>query len=218
MIILRTARHQPRLAVSIVVGIVVYLLLSAFAGGLAPQTRGIMAWDVGCATFLAAALTMMLRASIARMRQRATVQDEDRIAILVLVVAAVSVCVFTIGTELHLAKQLKEGAGTWRIVLAALTIVLSWCFTHTIFAMHYAHEYYENTKKPRLMFPGDAEPDYGDFLYYSFVVGMTCQVSDVQVAEREMRRLTLVHGVLSFLFNTVILALAINIGASLFSD
>jgi uncharacterized membrane protein len=135
----------------------------------------------------------------------------------VLVVAAVAVSLFAIGFELHLAKQQPPGTGGWRVGLAALTIVLSWSFTHTIFALHYAHEYYENPKgKPRLQFPGEQEPDYADFLYYAFVVGMTCQVSDVQVTEHELRRLTLVHGVLSFFFNTVILALAINIGASLF--
>jgi uncharacterized membrane protein len=85
-----------------------------------------------------------------------------------------------------------------------------------MFAMHYAHEFYRAKKPTGLLFPGDAPPDYLDFLYYAFVVGMTCQVSDVQVAERELRRLTIVHGVLSFFFNTVILALAINIGASVF--
>ncbi len=205
-----TARHQPRLMLSAALAVVIYLFLPAT---LEPQTRGIIAWDIGCAVFLIAVLTMMLRASIERMQRRAAFQDENRIAILVFSVTAVCVGLFAIGYELHLAKQ-SSGA-SWRIGLAALTIVLSWGFTHTIFALHYAHEYYEDPKKPRLVFPGGVPPDYTDFLYYALVVGMTCQVSDVQIAEREMRRLTLAHGVLSFFFNTVILALAINLAAGL---
>ncbi len=211
MIIYRTARRQPRLVLSAALAVVIYLLLPAT---LEIQTRGIIAWDAGCAVFLVAVLTMMLRATIERMERRAKVQDENRIAILVLCVAAVCVSLFALGWELHFAKRLPGGAG-WRTALAALTIVLSWGFTHTIFALHYAHEYYEDPKKPRLIFPGGVPPDYTDFLYYAFVVGMTFQVSDVQVAERELRRLTIVHGILSFFFNTVILALAINLAAGL---
>jgi uncharacterized membrane protein len=83
-----------------------------------------------------------------------------------------------------------------------------------IFAMHYAHVFYEQPEGG-LIFPGEGEPDYWDFLYYSIVIGMTCQVSDVQVATPELRRLTQVHGVLSFFFNTVILALAVGVAAGL---
>jgi uncharacterized membrane protein len=208
-----TARHQPRLLLSAALGLVVYLLLP---GRLEPQTRGIIAWDAGCAAFLIAVLTMMLRATIERMERRAKIQDENRVAILVLCVAAVCMSLFAVGYELHVAKVVQQAAAGWRIALAAVTLVLSWGFTHTIFALHYAHEYYEDPKKPRLCFPGDLPPDYADFLYYAFVIGMTCQVSDVEVAERELRRLTLVHSILSFFFNTVILALAINLGASVF--
>jgi len=82
--------------------------------------------------------------------------------------------------------------------------------------MHYAHEFYRDGPAPALQFPGGQPPSYGEFLYYAFVVGMTCQVSDVQVTGRAMRRLTLVHGVLAFFFNAGILALAINLAAGLF--
>jgi uncharacterized membrane protein len=210
--LLGTARSQPRLLLSTALAVVIYLLLPA---SLEVQTRGIVAWDAGCAVYLVAVLTMMLRATIERMERRAKIQDENRLAILTLCVAAVCVTLFAIGYEMHVAKAAQQAAAGWRLGLAALTIVLSWGFTHTIFALHYAHEYYEDPKKPRLIFPGGVSPDYTDFLYYAFVVGMTFQVSDVQVAERELRRLTLVHGVLSFFFNTVILALAINLAAGL---
>ena len=98
-------------------------------------------------------------------------------------------------------------------MLAAVTILLSWAFTHTIFALHYAHEYYDENagKGGGLKFPGDEPPDYWDFMYFSFVVGMTFQVSDVQVEDHKLRREVLAHGVLAFFFNVAIVALTINI-------
>ncbi|MEJ0067735.1 MAG: DUF1345 domain-containing protein [Pseudomonadota bacterium] len=159
---------------------------------------------------------MMLRASVERMRKRAAQQDEGRVMILIATVAAVCISFFAIGFELHEAKGLPPDQAGWRVALAALTVLLSWSFTHTIFAIHYAHEDYRDGKADGLMFPGDQPPVYLDFMYYAFVVGMTCQVSDVQVADPMLRRLTLVHGVLAFFFNTVILALAINLAAGLF--
>jgi uncharacterized membrane protein len=104
-------------------------------------------------------------------------------------------------------------------VLAETTILLSWIFAHTVFAVHYAHDYYtdlDRKRDPGLSFPGDDDtPDYWDFMYFSFVVGMTCQVSDVQVTRDHWRRLVLAHGVISFLYNTIVLALSINLTAGL---
>jgi uncharacterized membrane protein len=211
--VFRAARRYPRLLVSIALAVAIYLMLPEALGA---PTRWIIGWDVGAAMFLISALAMMLRAETKSMKRRAALQDEHRIPILALSIAAVGFSLFATGYELHFAKTMLGGAAGWRIGLAALTIVLSWVFTHTIFALHYAHEYYDEPERPRLVFPGGGAPDYTDFLYYAFVVGMTFQVSDVQVAEHWTRRLTLIHGVLSFFFNTVILALAINLAASLF--
>ena len=109
------------------------------------------------------------------------------------------------------------------LLLAGLAVGASWMVTHTTFALHYAHHFYGDGPAPGaaddrggLAFPGGELPDFLDFLYFAFVVGMTCQVSDVQVTTRPMRRLTLLHGVLSFFFNTIILALAVNLLASSF--
>jgi uncharacterized membrane protein len=206
-------RARPRLLLSLALGLAVYFVLPST---LAHQTRFIIGWDVGTAVFLGAALIMMLRANIDRMRRRAAQQDAGRVMILALTVAAVGASVLAIGFELHEAKGLPASQAGWRVGLAALTVLLSWSFTHTIFAIHYAHEDYRDGKAGGLVFPGDEPPDYLDFMYYAFVVGMTCQVSDIQVADPMLRRLTLVHGVLSFFFNTVILALAINLAAGLF--
>jgi uncharacterized membrane protein len=95
-----------------------------------------------------------------------------------------------------------------------MTIALSWAFIHTIFALHYAHEFYAQTRGGGLAFPGEGEPDYWDFLYFSLVIGMTSQVSDVAVTAKPMRRIVAAHGVVSFVFNTTLLALAVNIAAS----
>lgn len=107
------------------------------------------------------------------------------------------------------------------VTLSGLTIVGSWLLVHTIFASHYARLYYQEgktlaeCKDDGLDFPGDTEPDYWDFLYFSFVIGMTSQVSDVAVRSRTLRRLSLLHGILSFFFNTSLLAMTINLVAGL---
>ncbi|MDE2007951.1 MAG: DUF1345 domain-containing protein, partial [Rhodospirillales bacterium] len=107
-----------------------------------------------------------------------------------------------------------------RIALVAATLLLSWLMMHTTFAFRYAHEYYTAERAPPafdagLEFPGETAPDYMDFYYFSLVLGMTFQVSDVQITARKLRRLATLHGLLSFLFNTVILALTVNIAAGL---
>jgi len=183
---------------------------------LAVPTRGIIGWDAGVAMFLVAATIVVARSDVAAVRRRAAQQDAGRWTMLVLTVTAICFSMFAIGFELNAAKGLPRAGADWRIALAAATVVLSWSFTHVIFAMHYAHEYYRGKTPSGLLFPGDQAPTYPDFLYYAFVVGMTCQVSDVQVTGRALRRLTLAHGVLSFGFNTGILALAINLAAGLF--
>jgi uncharacterized membrane protein len=102
------------------------------------------------------------------------------------------------------------------LVLAAVTILLSWAFIHTIFGLHYAHEYYgeRGGKSGGLNFPGDETPDYWDFVYFSFVIGMTSQVSDVTISSRSIRRTAAAHGIVAFLFNAALLALMVNIAAS----
>ena len=105
-----------------------------------------------------------------------------------------------------------------QVGLATITIVLSWLFVHTIFALHYAHEYYGERRDGiigGLDFPGDKEPAYWDFLYFSLVIGMTSQVSDVSITSKVIRRIAAVHGVLSFFFNVTVLALTVNIVSNL---
>jgi uncharacterized membrane protein len=105
------------------------------------------------------------------------------------------------------------------IFITALTVALSWTFTHTVFTLHYANVYYrpDEDGPGGLLFPGHREPDYRDFLYYSFVIGCAAQTGDVATVSRAMRHLTMVHGIVAFAFNTAVLALTINVGASLLS-
>jgi uncharacterized membrane protein len=143
--------------------------------------------------------------------------DPRRWVILAIIVAAATVSLVALGFTLQRAPQETPAALGARLALAGLTVVTSWMLTHVMFALHYAHHYYGDGPAPGdddrggLAFPGEEQPDYWDFLYFSFVVGMTCQVSDVQVTSPAMRRITLLHGVLSFFFNTVILALSVNL-------
>jgi uncharacterized membrane protein len=207
---LRIVRARPRLALSILFGLAAFAVLP---GAWRVATRGLVAWDVGTALYLALAFRLMMTSDVGRIRRRAALQDEGRIAILVLVVAAALVSLGAILAELGGAQGANRQA--MPLALAAATILLSWGFTHTIFALHYAHEYYDENahKGGGLKFPGDAVPDYWDFLYFSFVIGMTSQVSDVAVTSSTIRRTVAAHGVVSFIFNATLLALTVNIAA-----
>ena len=132
-------------------------------------------------------------------------------ALLILTPAAALASLVAVVIELGHAPSLSQ------IALAISTIVLSWAFMHSIFALHYAHEFYGEGRDDQmggLIFPGKDEPDYWDFLYYSLVVAMTAQVSDVQITSKIIRRLTTLHGAISFFFNATVLALTVNIVSS----
>jgi len=173
-------------------------------------------WIVGVVAFLGSTAIVVSKATPDRMRARARKQDPLWPVILTVVVIAAVVSLVALGFMLGQKGGTGMGAGA-RILIAGLAVLCSWTLTHTMFALHYAHLYYGDNPLQKgeqdrggLKFPGEPTPDFWEFLYYAFVVGMTCQVSDVQVTSRHMRRLTLGHGVLSFFFNAIILALAVN--------
>ncbi len=209
-------RARPRLLIGIAVGIAVALL---FPGGVGATLRAVIGWDAGIAVFLALALAMAATATPASMRRRAALEDQARWVFLGMMAAAALFSMFAVLGLMHEAHSAGGRVTVELSLLAGATILLSWSFAHTVFAVHYAHGYYVDraaSPAPPLIFPGaPRDPDYWDFLYFSFVVGMTCQVSDVQVATQPWRRLVLAHGLLSFLYNTVVLALSINLLAGL---
>jgi uncharacterized membrane protein len=131
------------------------------------------------------------------------------------VLGAACASVVAIGFVVATIKHLGFWDKAWHLTLTIVALINSWLMIQTVFAFHYARRYYLDEQERRknaggLKFPGDPDPDYLDFAYYSFVVGMTSQVSDVQVTSPVMRKMTLMHGVLSFIFNIAVLALSIN--------
>jgi uncharacterized membrane protein len=201
-----------RLILSTALGTAVTLALLAVPWRT--STRILLGWDAGLALYLALTYGVMANASIAKIRQRAAIVDEGALAVLVLTTAAALASLVAVLAELGHAPDLRQ------IALGMGTILLSWVFMHSIFALHYAHEFYGEGGDHRtggLVFPGDQEPDYWDFVYYSLVVAMTAQVSDVQITSKTIRRLTALHGVVSFFFNVTVLALTVNIISSLMS-
>jgi len=199
-----------RLALAVVLGIAVTLALSL--SEWRTSARIVLGWDAGVALYLVLTYVLMARSTIQHIRDHAAQDDEGRFAILVLTVLAALASLAAIIAELGQGGK-RTGA---QLTLATVTIFLSWVFIHTIFALNYAHDYYgeHGAKRSGLKFPDDEDPDYWDFVYFSFVVGMTCQVSDVAVASQPIRRTVIAHGVVSFFFNTALLALTVNIAAS----
>lgn len=208
----RAIRTRPRLFLSILVGLGA---MAASPGAWRGATRMLVGWDIATSLYLALTFSVMLNCSVSQIRRRAALQDEGRITILVIVVAAALASLGAILAELGGAQGAsRQGA---HLALAAVTILLSWALTHVIFALHYAHEHYDEApgKGGGLMFPGNEAPDYLDFVYFSFVIGMTSQVSDVAVSSRRIRRSVTAHGIVSFIFNATLLALTVNMAASL---
>ncbi len=213
----RHVHAQPRLFISAAAGIATYLFLP-HAWSSQCVTRIIIGWNAAACLYLVLVAIMAVRATKERIRYRARLQNEGRYLILALVIIAAIASLLAIVAELAVAKDLQGIARYSHIGLASFTIFSSWAFVHTMFALHYAHDYFVNcvNEKPAgLEFPGTDELDYGDFLYFSFVIGTSGQTADVCFTSRAMRRIGFVHCVLAFLFNTTILALTINIAASL---
>jgi uncharacterized membrane protein len=206
---LRVIRIRPRLFLSALVGIAVAAVLPT---SLHVATRVLIGWDICVGLYLILALRIMATTDIDGMRRHAARQDEGRIAVLILTAVAALASLGAIIAELGGANKAPA-----HLALAGITILLSWCFTHMIFALHYAYEYYDGNghRGGGLNFPGSEPPDYWDFLYFSLVIGMTSQVSDVAVTSNKIRRMVAGHGVVSFVFNATLLALTVNIAASL---
>jgi uncharacterized membrane protein len=205
----RVVYARPRTFISIAIGALAFFLLPS---SLRLVTRFLIGWDLFAALYLVLAFVMMFRCGIAHIRRRAVLQDDGRFLMLLVTAlgafASIAAIVFELG---------PDHRGTAPLALATGTIALSWAAVHTTFALHYAHDYYRGAKPGGLQFPsGDQHEhaDYWDFVYFSFVIGMTAQVSDVGITDKTIRRTATAHGVISFFFNTALLALMVNIAAS----
>ncbi len=213
---LRLFRAQPRFFSSVLVGTILWFLLPQ---AWSSSTRLLVAWDFATGLYLVLATTMVARSDIERIRSRAAAEDEGQFVILGLTIVTALVSLVGVMFVMATAKSLKGHESALHIALAVSTVLLSWTFLHTMFAIHYAHEYYDakgSQTLTSLEFLDTDQPDYWDFVYYSFVIGTACATADVNIRSRMMRRLTTVHCVVAFFFNTTILALTVNIGAGFF--
>jgi uncharacterized membrane protein len=214
--IARSVMLRPRLYLGALAGAAVFV-----AAGGAPRTVQLcLAWGAGATVYLVFAFRLMAACGRDQIRSRASASDDSRAAILILIMLSIGVSFVAIAQLIGHAKQLDAGFEKALLTgLAVGTIMLSWGVMQVTFALHYAHEYYLPEESGEvaggLEFAGKREPEYWDFLYFSTSIGATSQTSDTAVASSPMRRLVTIHAVLAFFFNTAILALTINVAASL---
>jgi uncharacterized membrane protein len=208
---IRFVRARPWLSIATVVFVATCVVL--MLSGVKPASALLLSFDLGALLYLSMLARMFSRAGREHMARQARAQDTGRRSTLCVAVAVCGVVLVALSTELHAAKN----GGATAMGVAAISIVLSWLFMNTMYALHYAHGYYGDVGKPHegLEFPGTKQPDYWDFVYFAFVIGMCFQVSDVQITSHILRRTALLHSVVAFFFNVFIIALSVNIAAGL---
>lgn len=210
-LIARHVRHHSRFYAGALLGVAAWLA----AGTLGAAQRLLVAGDAFFVVYLGLTAALALGGTPEDMRKRAAYEDEGGVGIILMTAIATAV---SLGAIFMLLNQ--EQIGGLPLALAVSSIPLGWFTLHAVMAFHYAHLYYTPQGKGAsrrdcggLDFPGTKEPHTWDFVYFSFVIGMTVQVSDVAVQSTLMRRVVLAHGVASFFFNTTVIALAVNLAA-----
>jgi uncharacterized membrane protein len=217
----KTARRPPvrrfwsprrpigRLLISVAVGVAAAMLLPGSLGG---PLRTVAGWNAGALAQLVLTWRIILMAGPAETKRRAAIQDSGRTVVSVLVLAASTISIFAATVAFRNARAIAPHAAPELALLCLLAVVSAWTLCHTAFTLRYAHLYYrDDGAVGGLGFPGTEAPCDLDFAYYAFTVGMCFQVSDVTVTLHRMRNTTLAHALLSFTFNTAILALALNL-------
>lgn len=208
-----------RLFISLGVATLVFLLVP----WVEPfSIRIVAAWDAFAFTAVALAWIRIIFSNAREIVHTAKLQDSSRRAIFLFVVFAAMASIFASAVLLGSSKGLTGWQAARHVMLTVATVASSWMLIHTVFALHYAHLFYPirdrapaHTEGSGLAFPGTSHPDFVDFAYFSFVIGMACQTADVTITSRRMRRIVLLHGMLSFVFNTMILALTLNLASGL---
>jgi uncharacterized membrane protein len=215
------AHHDPRgaaarLGTGVFFGVVTACALPA---GFEMPVRIVAGWNVCALTMLALIGAIIVRAGAAETRRRSAADDPGRKTVWVLVSIACAFSVFAATVVLRSAKTLAPARSGALVALCLLSVVTAWALTHAVYTLRYAHLFYRggHDHGHGLVFPGEHPPDDFDFAYFAFTIGMTFQVSDVVINGRAMRRAVLVHALLSFAYNTVILALVLNVTFGLFS-
>lgn len=210
-----------RLVISLIVSAIVFFSIRANTSG---PSLALSTWIACAATIIVMDWIIILSSHPREVRKIARLQDQSRTFLFLFIIAASVASLFAIILLLKSGKGAEERSA--HILLAIFSVIISWWLLHTIFTLRYAHLFYDTgnaTDEGKkavggLEFPGNEEPDYLDFVYFSFIVGMTFQVSDVEISSRRIRRVCILHSLLSFAFNTAILALSINVISGMVSQ
>ncbi len=210
---------KTRLGLSIMLAMAIFLILPS---SLHLDIRILISWIIGVVGFLTLVLLMISTASPQKTCYRAQRQEAQHLTVFLLVVLTACISIFAIALMQANNKALSPTALDLEVALALIAVVCSWFLTHSMFALHYATCYYHRSwlnqgvcDAEGIDFPGESPPDYWDFMYFSFTIGMTAQTSDVAVASQAMRQLVTGHAVISFLFYMVILASGVNVASGL---
>lgn len=206
-----------RLAICALLGVAVWAMLP---GSIRPMTRLLIGFDVASIVFLSLIFATVAHAPEGSTRERAAKHDSGQITVLVLSIVAAGVCLSAIIVELSLVKQVAGFLEPLYLLFAVLTVLTAWCFVHVIFAIHYANRYFallarastnHEVAQGGLQIPGgNKNPEFSDFLYFSFVIGTTCCTSDISIASSSLRRVAMVQGIFAFFFNLTILGLMMS--------
>lgn len=216
----RSVQNRPHFFIALIFGVVVASLL-AWLTSWKWSTILLASWNGSISLYLLHVWKLMRSADHSQMQQQAKKQDESKWVIMLIVLLAITMSLVAILVQL---SQLPSGhyEKSGHVALALLTIISAWLFMHTVFALHYAHDFYmalsRNEENGGLDFPGTEHPTYPDFLYFSYIIGTSAQTADVSITNKHMRLLNLFHAVLSFGFNTTILAICINVAAGFLTN
>lgn len=213
MVLHQIAHTHPRLTACLLLGIAAAVV----APGSSLIGKALIGWNAGTWGYLILMLWLVARSPFQRVKQIAEAEDENAALVLCTVCVAAVASLVAIGFELAGSQTPANGAQTWNYLFTGLTIVGSWLLIGVIFALHYARLFYTSSaEKPPLRFAdGETQPDYWDFLYFSYTLNVAVQTSDVGVASRSLRKTVLAHSLIGFVFNTVIVGFSINIAAGL---
>ena len=207
-----------KLIISAVIAIIIYLIFPS--AHLTTVAHLMVGWDVFCISTITLSFITFFTINSDQVCYQCSKQDESRVVIFIVILVAALAGMLTV-ILLITTKSEDNTDKLWQLPIAIIGMMSSWILVHTIFAFRYAHIYYGNNEKGSgktgsgLDFPGDKDPDYLDFAYFSFVLGMTFQVSDVSIHSKRLRKIALLHSLVSFGFNTIVIALTINVVAGL---
>ncbi len=210
-------RLERRLLIACAVGALVFIVIPSDWGA---NVRLAGAWNAGGMVYLGLAFALMSSCSTDGIKHRASLEDETRVVFFAIILLAIVTSFYAVFALIAEAKTLVGSAKSGHIGLAAATILTSWLVLQTVFTLHYAHIYYGNRDGDRdidqgMTFPGDDAPDYWDFFYFTTSIGAASQTSDVAITSKTVRRIVAFQSVLAFVFNTTIVALAINLASGL---